>query len=57
MWCDGLSLDDWCDKHEDDSIDYLHGYCDEWVRKHYLEGDQCVAITEYDKYICRKNNE
>ena len=34
MWCEGLDLEDWEDKYEDEvkkenKKNYLHGYCDE----------------------------
>ena len=49
MWCDGLDYEDWCEKHDydEETMNYLHGYCDDWVNENYKKGDKCVAITEW----------
>ena len=46
MWCDGLSLEEWERKHEDDEI-YLHGLCHEWVLENALHYDKFVILTEH----------
>lgn len=51
MWCNGLSLEEWEELHENDEIDYLHGYCDDWVNENYKSGDKCIAITEFREEI------
>lgn len=48
MWCDGLELEEWEEKYDDESI-YLHGKCDEWVLENYQEGDIPVIWNEYDE--------
>ena len=51
MWCDGLTLEEWEEEHENDSVDYLHGHCDEWVLNNYQKGDVPVIWNEYDDEI------
>lgn len=47
MWCDGLSLEEWENNHEDDgNIEYLHGICHEWVIENAMRHDKYVLITE-----------
>lgn len=31
---------------DEDTMKYLHGYCDDWVNENYQSGDRCVAILE-----------
>ena len=49
MWCEGLTLEEWEEKHDNDPVDYLHGACDEWVLANYKEGDIPVIWSDYDE--------
>lgn len=48
MWCEGLDYEEWEEKHDydEETMNYLHGNCDDWVNEHYQNGDKCVAILE-----------
>jgi hypothetical protein len=51
MWCDELDLEEWEEKQDNEKINYLHGYCDEWVLENYQEGDIPVIWNEFNEEI------
>ena len=50
-WCQGLKLEEWEEKHENDKVKYLHGYCDKWVLKNYQDGDIPVIWNEFNEEL------